>query len=100
MKKPKYIGLNRGMTYRYARPFHDFDYIDSLDDEAKAFLDKFCKEYYQNTFKRDGNDLQDDDKRRECYRNTNARQRDMWNQFLRLKGDGSYCTDPQDEDDK
>lgn len=77
----------------------DIDYFESLNDEEKAFLDKFCREFYQNTFKRDGNDLHEDDKRRECYRNTNARQRDVWNQFMRAKGDASYYIDPTNNKD-
>jgi hypothetical protein len=98
-KKPTLHGLEKRFTRKYARDFLDLDYVDQLSPEEARWMDKFCREFYQNTFKRDGTDLQDDEQRRECYRVTNSRNRDMWNQFRRLAGDTTDTTDIGEDDD-
>jgi hypothetical protein len=104
-RKPpkKRFGLSKRHTYKYARDFLDFDYLDELaakDPKALEWLRKFSAEYYQNTFVRNGRDLQDDEKRRACYRATNERQRDVWNQFSREFDDEEELAKQQEEDEQ
>ena len=87
-KKRKFYGLSRNHTRRAARDFNDIDYADKLSPAEKRWLDRFCREYYQNTFTgthRDHHNLQE--MRRRCYRGENERNRDVWNVFQRTWSD-------------
>lgn len=83
-KRQPLYGLSKGNTPRKARDMLDMDYVATLSEADKLWLDKFCREYYQCTLRRDGTDMHSaDEQRRSLYGDNNARQRDMWNQFVR-----------------
>jgi hypothetical protein len=101
-KEKRYrFGLSKEHTYRYARDFLDMDYLNELaakDPAALEWLRQFSAEYYQNTFGRDDKDLHaTDEQRRKCYRATNERQRDVWNQFSRELDGEEKLTNPEGE---
>ena len=47
----KYPGLDPKVNRGNVRDVIDFDYIDKLSEEEKAFLDKFSTEYYTADFR-------------------------------------------------
>ena len=98
-KKPPRYGLLRGTTYKKARDFLDMDYLNKpgMGDAELSFLDSFCREYYQATFRKDGNNVHPDDQRRDCYQKNNERQRDLWNQRIRTP-EPEYKEHSDDED--
>ncbi len=64
------------------------------DPAAAEWLDKFSREYYQASFRKDGDNLHSDEQRRQCYQANNERGRDMWTQMQRLPNDRSdYIAD-------
>lgn len=64
----------------------DQDYIDKLDGKSKEWLSRFNIEYYGNTFKKGSgaHNLHVKDKHKLVYDQTNARNRDIFNQRYRL----------------
>jgi hypothetical protein len=81
--------LERRSNKKVVREFMDFDYLDQLTEEEFEFLNTFAREFYDNAFKDNGTDLHPPktDDRRECYGRENARNRDMWNRFVRVGDD-------------
>jgi hypothetical protein len=68
----------------------DFDYLEKLSPEERAWLDEFSREYYHGNPPREGA-LHPQERRKELYAANNARNRDMWNQWDRLPLDaGAY----------
>src|SRR5688572_22975843 len=55
----------------------DYDYVNRLDDEAKAYLAQFTDEYYGNDFGFDEPMHPAGEERRERYRQYNAGTRDI-----------------------
>lgn len=88
-KDKKRYGLSKAHTKKKAREFVDQDYIDKLSEEEKDWLDKFNREYYQNSFSKNDeeNFHKKGEERRKAYGRENARNRDMWNKFDRSPGD-------------
>jgi hypothetical protein len=77
--KAKYPGLVPRLTSRVRQEYHDFDYIDSLDEEAKEFLNRFIEEELNASFKNDDRDLnQETTEKRKIYNQNNARNRDLY----------------------
>lgn len=64
----------------------DQDYIEKLDDKEKEWLSKFNVEYYGNTFQKGSGprNLHVKDQHKLVYDQTNARNRDMYNQRYRM----------------
>ena len=99
---PRY-GLSKNNTHKKSRDFLDMDYINKLTDSEIRWMDKFCREYYQNHFTNSSRDKHDTKElKRRCYSNENSRERDMWNKFFRTDGNLIDCmpdTDDEDEDE-
>lgn len=51
--KTKYPNLNPTYNLKTRQDLIDYDYIDKLNDEEKAFLDKFTKEYTNASFEKE-----------------------------------------------
>lgn len=60
--------------------------MDRLDDKSKEWISKFNVEFYGNTFKKGSGarNLHTKDKHKLVYNQTNARNRDIFNQRYRL----------------
>ncbi len=86
-KKPIRYGLSPNHTKYTSRELVDFDYVASLSPEAADWLDKFSREYYQNTFRKEGNLYDSKESRREIYKIDNARRRDVWTRHSRMPND-------------
>ena len=56
----------------------DWDYLDKLNPEEKAWLARFADEYYDGSFKNDGGELHTKEQRRECYRKKNSANVDVY----------------------
>lgn len=44
--------LKIGTPKQHLKHYADFDYLDKLDDEATAFMEKFVQGYYNNNYKK------------------------------------------------
>lgn len=74
----KFAALNPRFFSRVKQEFHDFDYIDKLDDKNKALLNSFIEETLNARFNHNGKKLYKSKKaKREMYRDNNSRQRDV-----------------------
>ena len=58
----------------------DYDYIDKLSPEDKAWLDQFSSEYYGANLK---NKKYPTEERKKIFDANNARNRDLWNNAKR-----------------
>jgi hypothetical protein len=63
----------------YVRDFVDFDYLDQLNEEELEWLHKFAREFYDDRFLPDGENLHDKEMRQSCHRISHARRRDAFN---------------------
>lgn len=68
----------------YVREYSDFDYIDTLTDEEFEWLKKFVNEYYQNSFKKDGNNLHSKDLAKLVGQVNNERRRDVFSEKRKM----------------
>jgi hypothetical protein len=101
-KKPQY-GLCKYTTRKNARSFVDFDYLDKLSPEELKWLDQFSQEFYQSRFKKFRPDLDlhhTQELRRAVYRANNERNRDVWNEFLRVPIDLTDAIEMDPQSDK
>lgn len=83
-----YRGLNPKKNTRVRQEFLDADYLDKLAPEDLKYYDKFCTEYYNNSFDRDESgewseenlfDIRNDDSlRKELNRDNNTRNSDAF----------------------
>lgn len=73
----KHPGLIKGLTSRVRQEYHDVDeYIDQLNEEELAWLNKFMEEELNASFKNDGTDLnKTKEERKKIYDRNNARNR-------------------------
>lgn len=55
----------------------DMDYIESLSEKEKVWLDRFVHEYHLASFKKEGKSLHKKSQRTEIYRNNNSSNRCM-----------------------
>lgn len=71
------------------REYVDFDYINKLSDEEKAWLDEFSRGYYMADLKK-STIFTDPEEKKELFRANNARTRDVYNKQRRseLKASG------------
>ena len=99
-KQAPFFGLSRKYRRRSAADFLDMDYVGLLSESEKRFLDIFCRNHYRADFTGATNVIADD-KRKACYGENNARNRDGWNQWARQMGDGvDYLNELEAEDDE
>lgn len=86
---------------RNVREMTDFDYVHKLSEEEADWLEKFANEYYSANFSKISNFHVTDEQRRKCYNANNARQRDLWNRFMREMGDcANRAAENADDEDK
>lgn len=84
----KYRGLDPKKNTRVRQEFLDADYLDKLSPEQLKYYDKFCTEYYNNSFERDETgewsednlfDIRNNDSlRKELNRDNNTRNSDAF----------------------
>jgi hypothetical protein len=86
-KRKKRLGLNKSSVKNGARECVDFDYLDKLTSEELDFLDKFCREEYNNDLTHEQPLNRPPFNR--LYNQHNARNRDIWNQGQRVEFDVS-----------
>ncbi len=76
--KEKYPGLNKKLTTRIRREFHDVDYVHLLNDSEQAFLNKFLEEELNTAFKNDGTDFnKTKEERKKIYDRNNKQNSDL-----------------------
>ncbi len=77
--KTKYPALKRHLNLKTRYDLVDYDYIDSLTEEEKDWLNRFTEEYVHANFKHDGKVLQKTKKlKKACYDSNNSRNRDIF----------------------
>lgn len=84
----KYPALDPSLNLKSRSDLIDYDYIDQLSEEEKAFLNKFTEEFVNASFntKNPRKNLHKTKKlRQECYNRNNARNRDI---FTKAKASG------------
>lgn len=75
----KYPALDPLYNTKVRRENIDYDYIKKLNEEEKAWLNKFTEEYNNASFKNDGTDLHNtQEMKRDCYRRNNYRNRCLY----------------------
>lgn len=83
-KKPrrnrvKFPGLKKQYTTRIRQEYLDFDYLDQLNDEEKAWLNKFVEEELNTQFKNDGTDFnKTKEQRKKIYDRNNKQNSDLY----------------------
>lgn len=86
-KKPKKVrrervknaALKKPYTTRVRQEYLDYDYLDKLNEEELTWLNKFTEEYLNDSFKRDGTDIQTYEKYgKDANDRNNARNRDLY----------------------
>lgn len=76
--REKYPYLKKEVNLRLRQEKIDYDYIHKLNDEEKAWLDKFTAEWVGATYKNDGTDMhKTKEERKLCNLNNNANNRDV-----------------------
>lgn len=76
--KVKYPGLVKGLFSRIKQEYHDYDYVDKLDEKSKAFLSKFTEEYLGARLNGNGKLYHKTKKlKKDCFDRNNARNRDI-----------------------
>lgn len=76
----KYPALTPDLNLRGRSDLIDYDYIDKLTDDEKAWLNKFTEEYVNTTLDRHNleNNLHNTEKlKQDCDARSNARRRDV-----------------------
>jgi hypothetical protein len=81
-KKKRYV-LNNTRVSKLKKDFLDYDYVNSLSNDEKKWLNKFTEEYYQGYFRKSRGKIRDslhktDSQRRSCYNQNNANNRDLY----------------------
>jgi len=80
----KYPALNKSLNLKIRSELIDFDYVDKLSEEEKAWLNKFSEEYTNASFKKnkDGSfsrkNLHKGSLRNDCYNRNNWRNNDVY----------------------
>lgn len=71
--------LQKSYTPRVRQEYLDYDYLDQLNAEELAWLNKFTEEYLNASFKRDGTDIQSYEKYgKDSNDRNNSRNRDLY----------------------
>jgi hypothetical protein len=81
----------------YVRDFVDFDYLDQLNEEELEWLHKFAREFYDDRFLPDGENLHNRELRQSCHRISHARRRDAFNGVNYLEEMGEEENSQEDE---
>lgn len=75
----KYPALDPLYNTKVRRENIDMDYVQTLNNDDKAWLNKFMEEYNGASFKNDGTDIHDTQElRRDCYGRNNQRNRCLY----------------------
>lgn len=98
-KRRPYYGLSARCTKKTSRELIDYDYLNKLSPEELDWLDRFSREWAQNTFPRTGAMHATPEQRRPIYAMDNARRRDMWNHYQRLPNDYIGTTIAEEDND-
>jgi hypothetical protein len=77
--KLKYPALTKGVNSRVKQEKIDFDYLDKLNPEEMAWMNKFMEEEMNGRFAKDGTDFnQTDEERRRIYGSINSANRCLY----------------------
>lgn len=77
--RAKYPALEKRFMPRVRQEYLDFDYLDKLNLEEKAWMNKFVDEYLNASFKKDGTDIQDyETYGKDSNDRNNSRNRDLY----------------------
>src|ERR1019366_3207866 len=75
----KYPGFQKKYTTRVRQEKLDFDYVDTLPEDAKDFLHKYIEEEINSKFKDDGTDFnQTKEDRKKIYDRNNSSNRCLY----------------------
>lgn len=75
----KYPALDSNYMPKVRQEYFDIDYINQLNDEEKAWLNKFMNEELNASFKNNGTDLnKTKEEKRKAYANNNSRNRCLY----------------------
>lgn len=90
--RTKYPALKPELNLKSRYELIDYDYVDKLSDDNKAWLNKFTEEYVNASL--DSENLKNnfhytDDLKKDCYRRNNARNRDI---LTRAKASGTFIS--------
>lgn len=96
-RKPRLYALTPTTVRSHAKEFVDYDYVDKLSDDERAWLSQFSREYYQSVFPQEGA-MHDKDERKKVYARDNAARRDMWNNNWRVPVDATEYMPDEDEE--
>jgi hypothetical protein len=90
--RTKYPALKPELNLKSRYELIDYDYVEKLSEEDKAWLNKFTEEYVNASL--DSENLENnfhctDELKKDCYRRNNARNRDI---LTRAKASGTYIS--------
>ena len=90
--KTKYPALKPELNLKSRYELIDYDYIDKLSENNKAWLNKFTEEYVNASL--DSQNIEKnfhctDELKKDCYRRNNARNRDI---LTRAKASGTFIS--------
>lgn len=82
----QYPGLNKNLFSKVKQEYHDIDYVDKLDDEAKKFMSQFMEEHLGANLDEKRHKKKYNKKvmhktkklKKDCFDRNNARQRDIY----------------------
>lgn len=90
--RTKYPALKPELNLKSRYELIDYDYINSLSDQEKKWLNQFTEEYVNaslDTNMLDNNLHNTDNLKKDCYRRNNARNRDI---LTRAKASGNHIS--------
>lgn len=90
--RTKYPALKPELNLKTRYELIDYDYVDKLSEEEKAWLNKFTEEYVNaslNTEDLDKNLHNTEELKKDCYRRNNARNRDI---LTKAKASGNHIS--------
>ncbi len=77
--RTKYPALKRHLNLKTRYDLVDYDYVESLTEEEKEWLNRFTEEYVHANFKHEGKQLHKTKKmKKTCYDANNSRNRDIF----------------------
>lgn len=100
--REKYPALKPELNLRSRFELIDYDYVDKLNDEEKAWLNKFTNEYTNASLDRKNlknNFHNTEELKKDCYDRNNARNRDVLTR-AKASGNNVYLDDIKEKDIK